>query len=241
MTPASAVTINPEDRGGSEGNLHRFPYRGLPGRFSVLLALLVIYLLCYPFVLDGNYWNVMGVLAGLAVVAAMYALSDHRKWWLSGMALAAPALVHHLRLKPELTSSFDAFGLACSVLFDIFMTVFILHVIFGQGTIRRETIFGALCAYLVIGFAFANIYRLLVRYLPTSIYLDPIVNTHTIAQRADLIYYSFASLTCMGASGFTPANSYARALTSFESVLGVMYLAVLVARLIGLHTSQQRA
>jgi len=241
MTPASAATIDPEDRGGSEGNVHRFPYRGLPGRFSVLLALLVTYLLCYPFVLDGNYWNVMGVLAGLAIVAAMYALSDHRKWWLSGMVLAAPALVHHLSVKPELTSGFDVFGLVCSVLFDGFMTVFILHVIFGHQTIRRETIFGALCAYLAIGFAFSNIYRLLVRYLPASIYLDPIVNAHKIAQRADLIYYSFASLTCMGASGLVPANSYARALTSFESVLGVMYLAVLVARLIGLHTSQQRA
>ena len=68
----------------------------------------------------------MGVLAGLAVVAAMYALSDHRKWWLSGMVLAAPALVHHLSVKPELTSGFDVFGLVCSVLFDGFMTVFIL-------------------------------------------------------------------------------------------------------------------
>jgi Ion channel len=241
MTPGPAATIDPQHQNSSVGDVHRFPYRGMPGRFSVLLALLVTYLLCYPFVLDGNYWNVMGVLAGLAIVAAMYALSDHRKWWLSGMVLAAPALVHHLSLKPELTSRFDVFGLICSVLFDIFMTVFILYIIFGQGTIRRETIFGALCAYLAIGFAFANIYRLLVRYLPASIYLDPIVNAHKIAQRADLIYYSFASLTCMGASGLVPANSYARALTSFESVIGVMYLAVLVARLIGLHTSQQRA
>jgi len=240
MTTQARTTVH-DNQGSSGEHAPRFPYRGLPGRFSVLFALLVAYLLCYPFVLDGNYWNVMGVLAGLAVVAAMYALSDHRKWWLSGMVLAAPALVHHLSVKPELTSGFDVFGLVCSVLFDGFMTVFILYVIFGHQTVRRETIFGALSAYLAIGFAFANIYRLLVRYLPASIYLDPIVNAHKIAQRADLIYYSFASLTCMGASGVMPANSYARALTSFESVIGVMYLAVLVARLIGLHTSQQHA
>ena len=103
----------------------------------------------------------MGVLAGLAVVAAMYALSDHRKWWLSGMVLAMPALVHHLSLKPELTSRFDVFGLVCSVLFDVFMTVFILYVIFGHKAIRRETIFGALSAYLAIGFAFR-------KYLPLA-------------------------------------------------------------------------
>jgi Ion channel len=241
MTSREETTVQYDNPDSAGRHAPRFPYRGLPGRFSVLLALLVIYLLCYPFVLDGNYWNVMGVLAGLAVVAAMYALSDHRKWWLSGMALAVPALVHHFSLKPELTSSFDVLGLVCSVLFDVFMIVFILYVIFRHKTIRRETIFGALSAYLAIGFAFANIYRLLLHYRPASIYLDPLVNAHQVAQRADLIYYSFSTLTCLGASGFVPADSYARALTSFESVVGVMYLAVLVARLIGLHTSQQRA
>ena len=152
------------------------------------------------------------------------------------MVSAAPALVHHLSVKPELTSGFDVFGLVCSGIVrrvhDRFHPVRHLP----TRTIRRETIFGALSAYLTMGYAFANIYRLLVHYLPASIYMDPIVNAHKIAQRADLIYYSFASLTCMGASGMVPANSYARALTSFESVIGVMYLAVLVARLIGLHT-----
>jgi hypothetical protein len=123
----------------------------------------------------------------------------------------------------------------------LFITIFILYLVFGHETIHLETLFGALCAYLIIGFASANLYRLLVRYLPNSIYLDPVVNVHKVAERADLIYYSFASLTCMGANGLMPANSYARALTSFESVVGVMYLAVLVARLIGLHTSQRLA
>ncbi len=241
MTAGAAATIFGSDQGGSGRRVPRFPYRGLPGRFSVLLGLLVAYLLCYPFILDGNYWNPMGVLAGLAIVAAMYALSDHRKWWLFGLVLATPSLIHHLSHRPELTSRFDVFGLACSVVFDIFMTVFILYVIFGHETIRRETIFGALSGYLAIGFAFANLYRLMVRYQPASVYLDPVVNAHRIAQRADLIYYSFATMTCMGASGMVPANSYSRALTSFESVIGVMYLAVLVARLIGLQTAQRRA
>lgn len=241
MTAGAAATIFDGDQSGSRRRVPRFPYRGLPGRFSVLLGLLVAYLLCYPFILDGNYWNVMGVLAGLAIVAAMYALSDHRKWWLFGLVLATPSLIHHLSLRSELTSRLDAFGLACSVMFDFFMTVFILYVIFGHETIRRETIFGALSAYLAIGFAFANLYRLMVRYQPASVYLDPVVNAHRIAQRADLIYYSFTTLTCMGANGMVPANSYSRALTSFESVIGVMYLAVLVARLIGLQTAQRRA
>lgn len=138
-------------------------------------------------------------------------------------------------------SHLDIFGLICAIVFNIFMTVFILYIIFQHETIRRETIFGALCAYLTIGFAFANLYRLIIHYAPSSIYLNPAVNSHTVAQRADLVYYSFATLTCMGASGFAPANSYARSLTAFESVTGVIYLPVLVARLIGLHSTQRQS
>src|SRR4051794_32067379 len=85
MTSPAETTVQHDNPDSSGRHAARFPYSGLPGRFSVLLALLVAYLLCYPFVLDGNYWTIMGVLADLAVIAAMYALSDHRKWWLCGM------------------------------------------------------------------------------------------------------------------------------------------------------------
>jgi len=238
MSSGAAATNFDQPKG--QGRNRRFPYRGMPGRFSVLLGILVAYLLCYPLALDSNYWNATGLMAAAATIAAMYALSDHHKWWLIGMVLAAPALVHHLSLRPDLITRFDV-GVVCSILFDGFITVFILYIIFGHETVRRETLFGALCAYLAIGLAFSNVYRLMVYYLPASIYLDPVVYTHRIAQRTDLIYYSFATLTCLGANGMMPATSVARSLTSFEAVVGVMYLAVLVARLIGLHIAQNRA
>ena len=123
MTPGpAAATIDPQDRSFSGEHAPRFPYRDCPGasRYCSPCSLPICFAirLCSMEITERN-----GVLAGLAVVAAMYA-SMTRKWWLSGMVLATPALVHHLSLKPELTSGFDVFGLVCSVLFDGFMTVF---------------------------------------------------------------------------------------------------------------------
>jgi hypothetical protein len=54
-----------------------------------------------------------------------------------------------------------------------------------------------------------------------------------VPNRFDLIYYSFATLTSVGAAGIVPVSGEARSLTVIESILGVLYLAVLIARLMG--------
>jgi len=43
------------------------------------------------------------------------------------------------------------------------------------------------------------------------------------------------TLTTLGYGDITPVSSAARALTSFEAVIGQLYLAVMIARLVGLH------
>ena len=47
-----------------------------------------------------------------------------------------------------------------------------------------------------------------------------------------MVYYSFGTMTSVGASGITPVSDVARSLTAIEATIGVLYLAVLIARLI---------
>jgi hypothetical protein len=51
---------------------------------------------------------------------------------------------------------------------------------------------------------------------------------------AAFTYYSFATLTTLGMGDITPKSPLARTLSWLEAVLGQIYLAVLVARLIAL-------
>jgi hypothetical protein len=48
------------------------------------------------------------------------------------------------------------------------------------------------------------------------------------------IYYSFITLTSLGYGDITPLHPYARSLAAFEAISGQLYLAVLIARLVGL-------
>ena len=48
------------------------------------------------------------------------------------------------------------------------------------------------------------------------------------------IYYSFITLTSTGYGDITPLHPYVRSLATFEAITGQLYLAVLIARLVGL-------
>jgi hypothetical protein len=66
---------------------------------------------------------------------------------------------------------------------------------------------------------------------PKAFYLDPLTNLHTIPDRFDFIYYSFATMTSLGSVGITAVSAPTRSLSVIEAIIGVLYLAVLISRL----------
>jgi hypothetical protein len=51
------------------------------------------------------------------------------------------------------------------------------------------------------------------------------------------LYFSFVTLSTVGYGDITPVHSVARMLAAAESTAGLLYVAVLIARLVALHTS----
>src|ERR1700744_6418600 len=117
--------------------------------------------------------------------------------------------------------------------FDVWVVVTIFRRVFARVRITSETIFGALCIYLLNGLTFSNIYRLVATLQPKAFLLDPATNRHVIPDRFDLIYYSFGMMTQLGAAGITAVSDQARSLSLLEAILGQLYLAVLISRLVG--------
>ncbi len=210
------------------------------GRFSYLLALMLMQLLLSPWAEAGGAGGrITGLLSGGAVLAALYAISESRKVWIAGLILAGPAFLHRVTVSPDLQSFVSLAGLSSSIMFDVFITTFILQEILRHDDISSQTIYGALCAYLTAGYAFGHLYMLLVRLQPDSFALDPHLFHRAVAAQPDLIYYSYATLIALGSNGIAPATPYARCLSMVEGILGVMYLTVLLSRLVGLHVSQR--
>lgn len=102
-----------------------------------------------------------------------------------------------------------------------------------DGRINLNRIMGAIGSYLLIGVVFAQAYRLLAASVDGAFALGGAPAAYD-AIAAKLSYFSFITLTSTGYGDITPVHPYARSLAILEALAGNLFLAVLVARLVGL-------
>jgi hypothetical protein len=157
---------------------------------------------------------VFSVLAISAISAMWYA------YWFPGYSIAVAANLIDL-------------------LFLILVVAAILAHVFSSRRITRETIAGAICAYLLIGAMWANVFSIVENVTPgsfadNSIEADAASGPEPIRDQANrFTYFSFVTLTTLGYGDITPVTRPAKNLAALEAIFGQLYLAVLIARLIG--------
>lgn len=203
-------------------------------RFLLLFLFLLATLIAYPYTENSGFGYYAFRALGTTVIAlSVYVVSFRRGLAVVALLLAIPALVQHL-LHPALAAGFfPIFNLILSFAFDLWIVVAIFRRVFSRASITSETIFGALCIYLLNGITFASVYGLVSDLQPKAFFLDPLVNTHTLPTRFDFIYYSFGMMTQLGAVGISAVTDQARSISVIEAILGQLYLAVLISRLVG--------
>lgn len=201
-------------------------------RFLLLFLFLILTLALYPFAESNASSYTAFRLVGTAVILlSVYAVGFRRSLLIMALVLAVPRLFQHFVYTHTDASLVSILSICLSFVFDVFVIVVMLRRVYLCDEPNAETIFGALSIYLLIGYTFASVYGMLATLQPRAFYLDPLTNTHSIPNRFDFIFYSFGTQTALGASGIDPATSQARALTVIQSMLGIFYLAVLIARL----------
>jgi hypothetical protein len=125
------------------------------------------------------------------------------------------------------------------VLFLALVVVAILAHVFKSMRITRETIAGAVCAYLLIGAMWAHVFSVIENVSPNS-FADNSIEAYAASgpepmrNRADrFTYFSFVTLTTLGYGDITPMTRAAKNLAALEAIFGQLYLAILIARLVG--------
>ena len=216
----------------STGSTHVHALTG--HKFFLLFLFLLASLVFYPYVQSGGFgYFAFRVLGSAVILIAVYAIRLRRTLLLLALLLAVPALLERMLLPRADAGVLPILNIVLSFVFDVFVVVVIFRRVFTKEQPNSETVFGALCIYLLVGFTFPSIYGMVAAIQPKAFYLDPLTNLHTIPNRFDFIYYSFATMTSLGAAGITAVSAPARSLSVIEAILGVLYLAVLIARLMG--------
>ena len=102
-----------------------------------------------------------------------------------------------------------------------------------DGRINLNRIMGAIGSYLLIGIVFTQAFRLLAEFIDGAFAIGGTPASFA-AISYKLSYFSFITLTSTGYGDITPVHPYARSLATMEALAGNLFLAVLVARLVGL-------
>jgi hypothetical protein len=214
--------------------LHRIAFLRL-NRCSVLLAALCLFILLNPLVADSAVGALILLFWLLAIlVLAVWALNARRllRWVVAIMLLVAVEFVLTRHIK-ETSLVFILF--ATSAAFMGVVTVALLIYVLDWHSITIDKVFGAVAAYVLIAFTFASLFGLLQLAQPNAFYVDPNNQPEGKLVWQDMLYFSFTVLTSTGFGEITPATKMARSLIIIEQVLGVMYVAFLIARLANLY------
>lgn len=121
------------------------------------------------------------------------------------------------------------------LLFCLSVTLIILRDVLFGGPIDLNRLFGSVCVYLLIGLAWAILYAVL--DIATDHHLfSTTINPNLRLGVADIhayVYYSFVTLTTLGFGDITPIDPITKNLTFLEAAVGQLYLAILIAALVG--------
>jgi hypothetical protein len=208
------------------------------GRFLLLLIAMLLMIVLRPML--ESYAGIkllLDLFFTLILFTGIYAIRQNKRALWIALALAGPAFfINWSGHVVALPVSTVLLGKLLGILFIVLLITVILQYLFAEAVITQDMLVGSICAYMLIGFVWASIYMIIESVHPGSFsmpgsYAD---------QNSDFFYYSYVTLTTTGYGDIAPVTSTARAFAILEALIGQLYMAVLVARFVGVYTSQPR-
>ncbi len=181
---------------------------------------------------------IVNVLFSLVLVAGVGAATQSRVHLRIALVLGVLALVGRwlIYASPDALAVMLVSNLALAAFFG-FTAVTVFSTVARQRVVSADTITGGICVYLLLAALWALMFQLVELFEPGSFRLP---SGETSPSLRELLYFSVVTMTTLGYGDITPVSSAARALASSLAVFGQLFVAIFIARLVGLYTAQQR-
>ena len=203
------------------------------GSMSVLLVMLVAMVFVVPVVFEGSEANRVAndVTFTLVLFTGAAAVVELRPVPLAAavLCLVAIAIRWSEWLLPAGASSVAHESAALMALF--LLTLIVGVRVFAGGGVTADRIMGAVALYLLLGLGWAVGYELLSLHVANAF-----TGGVKAGQGSDRwFYFSFVTLTTVGYGDITPVARAAQSLATLEALVGQLYPAIILARLVSLH------
>ncbi|PYJ77822.1 MAG: ion transporter [Verrucomicrobia bacterium] len=209
-------------------------------RFSTvqLLIALALFFTCAPFVEEIKGGElIVSILFSLVLLAGVLAVAERKRVLVIALVLAVPAVggrwINHFRADLVPPAVFLVGGL----ILIIFVVAHLLRFVLRAPSVTTEVLCASISAYLMLGLMWTMAYWLVDQLTPGGAFS---FNTNAGTRSMNGFtgfYFSFITLSTVGYGDITPVSRIARWLAAMEAMTGLLYVAVLIARLVSLYSS----
>ena len=203
----------------------------------IALAALIV---AFPFVeklQTGNF--IISILFTVVLISGVLAVQERRSVLIIAAILALPTLacrwLHQYR--PDIVPA-ELF-LVGAIAFILFVVVRLLRFILTASSVTADVLMTAVSAYLMLGLLWAMAYWFVAEVTPNAFSFNVSVAGDTSMKGFNSLYFSFVTLSTVGYGDITPAASSVRMLAAAEAIIGLLYVGVLIARLVAIHSTSK--
>jgi len=208
-----------------------------PRRHLILLIALLVIIISAPLLGVIRHGIVLlNIVGAIVLLAGLYAVSERRRIFTIAAVLSILSVIGTSLLLTFPGHAMVIFSHVTMILVLVFFAIAILCYVLRSGRVTADKIYAAICAYLLIGYAWAFAYAVLDEFQPGA-FASPteVARNDYIGRVVQMRYFSFITLATAGYGDIVPRTPGARTMAILEAILGQFYLVALIGRLVGLH------
>jgi Ion channel len=207
---------------------------------TTLTALLILMLFVFaPLQAIGiKVFQVLGFVSALGLICGVFLMSGSPAVvvaMLAALVMAATSAISRL----SSPSVLDVYLFAGALLImGVALSGVVARTVFAQGRVTHHRIIGAILVYLSIAVVFTALFTMIGLLVPNAFSGMSFEDSPALASK--VIYFSFVTLTSTGYGDVFPVHPVARSHCNLETIIGQLFPATLLARLVSLEIEGRR-
>lgn len=197
--------------------------------FNFMVSI-VLLLILFAVLEDTKYgYLVTNTVSSIVFMLGVYAVGQDKKHLIILIILGMPWFLSEWAFMKSTQTIF------ASILFFLYVTITILNHTLNAKKITADTLYGAVCVYLLLGLLWVTVYGGIEYFSPGAVFISNHLGDSGSISTNELVYYSYTTLTTLGYGDILSTTPLARILSVLEAITGQLFIAFLVARLISMY------